>query len=340
MKFEGKTIIPNNSDRTWQPKALKLAQTGELEERARILRERLTPCHICPHACGVNRRNGEIGRCGVGPLARISSICDHRGEEPVLVGENGAGTVFVAGCNLKCIYCQNSQISQGTLDKYPEYSTSELADAFLSLQERGCHNLDWVSPMHVVPQLVDALVLAISRGLHLPIVYNTNGYDSIETLQLLDGIVDIYLPDLKYADPKNSVAFSSAPDYPEIALAAINEMYRQVGDLTLDEHDLARSGIIVRHLVLPNNLAGTREILYRLANEVSPSITVSLMAQYYPTHRAAEIPALSRTITADEYDDALDAFADAGLENGWAQEMLESQQAYRPDFEKEHPFNY
>ncbi|HEY3376101.1 MAG TPA: radical SAM protein [Armatimonadota bacterium] len=268
----------------------------------------------------------------------MASICDHHGEEPVLSGTRGAGTVFVAGCNLRCVYCQNHQISQTALDAYPAYTSEELAAGFLQLQRQGCHNLDWVSPSHVVPQLVEALALAIEQGCRLPVVYNSNGYDQLSTLALLDGVIDIYLPDLKYADAGTAQRLSAAPGYPDIAIAAIREMYRQVGALSLDAAGIARRGVVVRHLVLPHNLAGSRDALRRLAEEVSQEITVSLMAQYYPTHRAAEIPELSRTITAAEYDEALDAFAEAGLENGWAQELHDAPESYRPDFQEEHPF--
>jgi len=321
------------------PVAVRLAASGELSARVEALRARLAACDLCPHACGVDRLTGEVGRCRTGALAHIASVCDHHGEEPVLSGAGGAGTVFVAGCNLRCVYCQNHQISQQAISAFPVYTPEQLADAFLDLQARGCRNLDWVSPTHVVPQLVEALALAIPRGLRLPVVYNSNGYDSIDTLRLLDGIIDIYLPDLKYTDASPATRFSGVPGYPDIALTAIREMYRQVGDLELDAEDIARRGVIVRHLVLPNNLAGTREALRRLAEEVSPTITVSLMAQYYPTHRAERVPELARTITAEEYEDALDAFADAGLENGWAQELDEAPESYRPDFDVEHPFS-
>ena len=320
------------------PAAVALANSGELAERVAALRKRLSSCDICPHHCAINRLAGEVGRCGVGAQAHIASICDHHGEEPVLSGTAGAGTVFVAGCNLRCCYCQNHQISQQDVTAFPAYSMDALAAAYLDLQARGCHNLDWVSPSHVVPQLVEALALAIPRGCRLPVVYNSNGYDDVSTLRTLDGIVDIYLPDLKYADAGVAQQLSAAPNYPAIALAAIREMYRQVGDLHLDEQGVARRGLIVRHLVLPHNLAGTREALRRLAEKVSPTVTVSLMAQYYPVHRAAETSSLMRTITAEEYDEALDAFADAGLENGWAQELQQAPEHYRPDFRDEHPF--
>jgi putative pyruvate formate lyase activating enzyme len=304
---------------------------------AAALTARLEACDICPHACGVNRLVGALGRCGIGAQARVASVCDHHGEEPALSGTGGAGTIFVAGCNLRCVYCQNCQISQGDLAAFPAYDADALADAYLSLQARGCHNLAWVSPTHVTPQLVAALAIARARGLTLPVVYNSNGYDRVDVLRLLDGVIDIYLPDLKYADDDVAVRLSGAPGYADTALAAIREMYRQVCDLETDDDGIARRGVIVRHLVLPGNLSGTRDALRRLAEDVSPTVTVSLMAQYYPAHRAATIPALNRLITADEYDDALDAFGEAGLENGWAQEPA-APDTYRPDFTDGHPF--
>lgn len=320
------------------PSLAALLPAGELARRAEALQARLSACDLCPHCCGIDRTAGALGRCGVGAEAHIAALCDHHGEEPVISGTRGSGTVFAAGCNLRCVYCQNAQISQGTPDAFPAYTAEQLAAAFLSLQERGCHNVNWVSPSHVIAQLVAALALAIPRGFTLPIVYNSNGYDSLSVLRLLDGIVDVYLPDLKYADADIARRLSAAPDYPDVALTAIGEMYRQVGALQLDAADIARRGVIVRHLVLPRQLAGTRAILRRLATEVSAEVTVSLMAQYYPAHRAGTLPELSRTLTAAEYDEAIDAFADAGLENGWAQELNEAPEHYRPDFHDEHPF--
>jgi len=320
------------------PTAAMRLGVDELARRGAALRERLAACDLCPHGCGVNRLAGAVGRCRAGVELRIASICDHHGEEPVISGSRGSGTIFVAGCNLRCLYCQNHQISQGALEAYPAYPSPALADAFLDLQRRGCHNVNWVSPTHVTAQLAEALAEAIPRGFALPIVYNSNGFDSVSALELLAGMVDIYLPDLKYADPDVADRLSGAPGYPNAAIAAIREMYRQVGALQLDAEEIARRGVIVRHLVLPHNLSGTREILRRLAEEVSPEVTVSLMAQYYPTFRAATAPELARTITAAEYEEAIDAFADAGLENGWAQDLHDAPEHYRPDFRDDHPF--
>ncbi len=312
-----------------------------LQEIADILTARLRKCDICPHCCGVNRLLGQVGRCAADAECRVASWCDHHGEEPAISGSKGSGTIFAAGCNLKCVFCQNYQISQTGINSYPAYSADKLADVMLQLQSKGCHNINLVSPTHVVPQLASALALAVRDGLDIPVVYNSNGYDRADVIKLLDSFIDIYLPDLKYADAEIAADLSGAPGYPDIAIAAIKEMYRQKGELAIDDNGVAVSGVIVRHLVLPGNLAGSREILARLATEVSPNITVSIMAQYYPTHHAGEYKQypLQRTITADEYEEAIDAFADAGLENGWAQELSEAPGNYQPDFDKEdHPF--
>ncbi|OPZ82244.1 MAG: Radical SAM superfamily protein [bacterium ADurb.Bin429] len=316
----------------------RAAQLPDLPARADALRARLAVCDLCPHACGVNRLAGETGLCRIGARARIASICDHHGEEPAISGTRGSGTIFTAGCNLRCVFCQNHQISQGQLTDFVEYTAERLADAYLRLQAMGCHNVNWVTPTHVLPQLVEALAVAVARGFRLPVVYNTNGYDSVEALRLLDGVVDIYLPDMKYADADIARRLSGAPEYPDHAIAAIREMYRQVDPLVLDDDGVAVSGVIARHLVLPNGLAGSREALRRLAQEVSPLLTVSLMAQYYPAHRAMRMEEVARPLTVAEYDDALDAFDAAGLEEGWMQE-LQAEATYRPDFEDEgHPF--
>jgi putative pyruvate formate lyase activating enzyme len=323
------------------PSYLSLHHCGELEKRAQRLEERLACCDICPRACGVNRLKDEPGGfCCSGRLPIVASYCDHHGEEPALSGRHGSGTIFFGNCNLRCLFCQNHQISQQPeQQRKNEISRRQLAEYMLSLQGMGCHNINLVSPSHFVPQIVRALTLAVPMGLKLPLAYNSNGYDSVETLKELDGIVDIYLPDLKYADEKTSMQFSrSKGDYVAIARKAIKEMWRHVGRLELDDNGIALKGLIVRHLILPQDLAGTSESLKWLANEVSRDVTISLMSQYSPRHRAMATPQLSRAITRQEYAAALEAMQDAGLEEGWVQE-LDAASNYLPDFDKQgHPF--
>ncbi len=244
--------------------------------------------------------------------ARVSSAGPHLGEEDVLRGRRGSGTIFFAGCNLQCQFCQNSDISQeaGGLEVEPE----ELAGMMLDLQDRGCHNINLVSPSHVAPQIMAALLVAAERGLRLPLVYNTGGYYSLEMLQLLDGVVDIYMPDMKYADSDTARRYSKVVDYPDANQAAVREMHRQVGDLQLDSTGVAARGLLVRHLVLPDHLAGTEQILRFLAEEISPQTYLNLMDQYRPAYRAAEYPALSRPITVDEYRDAVRIARKSGLQ--------------------------
>jgi len=318
---------------------LSLFHTGSLTERAEHLTERLASCNICPHNCGVNRLRGELGFCHSGALPIVSSHCVHHGEEPALSGTRGSGAIFFGNCNLRCIYCQNHQISQNQMSqKANEINADSLADMMLSLQVKGCHNINLVSPNHFAPQIVQALVLAIPLGLSIPLVYNTNAYDNIETLRELNGIIDIYLPDLKYASNNNSEKYSQAPNYAQVARAAIREMFFQVGELQTNEDGLAERGLIVRHLILPNNIAGTNESLQWLARDVSPNITVSLMSQYHPTHQAASYRELARPISALEYASAEHSLADAGIENGWVQD-LSAPDNYLPDFTRPgHPF--
>jgi len=313
---------------------------GELEWRAEALEARLIACDICPRECGVNRLEGERGFCHSGRMPAVAAVCAHRGEEPAISGERGSGTVFFGNCNLRCVYCQNHQISQDhRAQRHNEIDPCQLAEKMVSLQdETGCHNINFVSPSHFVPQMVRAVLAAVPMGLRLPLVYNTSSYDSVATLKALDGIVDIYLADLRYASDKLAARFSRATDYPERARAAIKEMHRQVGDLEVDEKGIARKGLIVRHLILPNGLAGSRESLTWLVNEVSPSVTVSVMAQYHPCHRAGQIPLLARSINSEEYEEVLRLMEELGIENGWVQE-LDASGHYLPDFAREgHPF--
>ena len=322
-----------------EPGYLALYRSGELERRADTLEARLAACDICPRECGVNRLKGEQKFCHSAYLPIVSSVCAHHGEEPVLSGSRGSGTVFFGNCNMRCVYCQNFQISQDwKAQRLNEMDFQTLAQEMLRLQKIGCHNINFVSPSHFVPQLVRAVLLAIPLGLRLPLVYNTGGYDSIKTVKALDGIVDIYLPDIRYASDKWSKQFSGAPDYVSHAREAIREMHRQVGNLVVDETGIAQRGLIVRHLILPNGLAGSRESLTWLAQEISPEVTVSIMSQYYPAHRAPRIPLLARKITPAEYAEVVKLLDSLGLENGWLQEM-DSSEYYLPDFERQgHPF--
>ena len=292
----------------------------ELDARIEAAYELFESCRVCPRECGVNRlKNDKIGFCRSGLNAVVSSAGPHHGEEPPISGTKGSGTIFFANCNLRCVYCQNYPISQmGTGN---EKTTAELACQMLWLQEQGCHNLNLVTPTHFMPQILKALGIAKERGFSLPIVYNTSGYESVEALRLLDGIVDIYLPDMRYSEAKAALRYSIAQHYPEINRAAIKEMYRQVGNLGLDENGIAKRGLIIRHLVLPNGNSGTEGIMKFLAEEISKDAYISLMSQYFPAYKAHEIPELSRKITSEEYDEAYQIMQGYGLENGWVQEF-------------------
>jgi putative pyruvate formate lyase activating enzyme len=322
-----------------QPSYIGLYRSGELEKRAASMQGRLSNCDICPRKCNVNRMESDKGFCRSGRLVSISSYCDHHGEEPALSGSKGSGTIFFNNCNLKCTYCQNYQISQGPDSRKAELKSNELAGIMLHLQNTlGCHNINLVSPSHFVPQIVEATLQAVQMGLKIPLVYNTNAYDSLETLKMLDGIIDIYLPDIKYASDKWAFKFSGAKSYVSTSRQAIAEMFRQVGDLVTDAEGLAQRGLIVRHLILPNGIAGSEDSLKWLAEKVSRNTTVSIMAQYYPSHLAVHDPLLSRKINSKEYNQVVALIEELGLENGWLQEM-DSAEFYLPDFDsKGHPF--
>jgi len=315
------------------PGYIALYRSGELKRRAEALEARLSACDICPRECGVNRLEGKGGFCHSAYLPMVASVGAHHGEEPVLSGRRGSGTVFLGSCNMRCVYCQNYQISQDyRAQRRHEVETRILAENMLFLQdELGCHNINFVSPSHFVPQIVRAVLEAVSLGLRLPLVYNTSSYDSVATLRELDGIMSVYLADLRYASNKWSKRFSKAPDYVERARAAIREMYRQVGNLVVDEENIAQKGLIVRHLILPNGIAGSRDSLGWLVGEVSRQVTVSLMSQYFPAHRAPRLPLLSRTITPEEYNEVVELVEELGIENGWLQGM-DASGNYLPDF--------
>ncbi|MGD0796051.1 MAG: radical SAM protein [Dehalococcoidales bacterium] len=325
-----------------EPGYLALYRSGELEERARALEARLAACDMCPRECGANRLKGKTGHCGSGALPIVSSFCAHHGEEPALSGTRGSGTIFFANCNMRCVYCQNYQISQDPKAQHSnKIETRVLAERMLYLQNGlGCHNINLVTPSHFVPQIVRAVLEAATGGLRLPLVYNTSSYDSLKTLRELDGVIDIYLADLRYASNENGWKYSHARGYVEASRAAIKEMYRQVGNLKLDEEGIAQKGLIVRHLILPNDIAGSADSLGWLAGEVSPEVTVSIMSQYYPAHKAARrrYPELARKITPEEYAGVAALVEKLGMENGWTQGM-ESAENYRPDFSMNEPFD-
>ena len=320
-----------------EPAYLTLLESGELERRVERLYGLLASCTVCPRDCGNNRLEGVLASCASGLNPVVSAYTPHFGEEPALSGTHGAGNVFFGNCNLRCVYCQNYQISQNFAAQRPNTVTVErLAEMLLELQQRGCHNIGFVSPTHYAPQMAKAVLLAAREGLNVPIVYNTNTYDSVEVLRLLEGIVDVYLPDFKYADSAAGSLYSKVPDYAEKSRAALIEMYRQKGSaLVFGEDGLLRSGLLVRLLVLPNNAAGVADSLAWIAETLSPRVAISLMAQYYPIHRAAgneKYAALSRSITAAEWQDALSALEANGLENGYQQEFETANKYYRPDF--------
>ncbi|MCJ7625292.1 MAG: radical SAM protein, partial [Anaerolineaceae bacterium] len=296
---------------TSKPSYLKLLESGEFGKRVEDAFQLLSCCEGCAWECRVDRTAGELGKCSTGVLARVSSYGPHLGEEDPLRGWRGSGTIFFARCNLHCQFCQNDDISQS--DSGMEMETEELAAIMLSLQKQGCHNINFVSPSHVVPQILAATLISVQAGLRLPIVYNTGGYDSLRALELLDGVVDIYMPDMKYADEETARRYSKIPDYPQVNQAAVREMHRQVGDLQIDEDGLAIRGLLIRHLILPAGLAGTAQIVRVLAEEISTHTYLNLMAQYRPSYQAHQYPELGRAITRDEYKEAVDMVHQAGL---------------------------
>jgi len=301
------------SSKDFEPAYLRLYRTGKLKQRAREAIESLASCRVCPRDCRVDRLNDKTSACKTGRYARVSSYCPHLGEEDPLRGWRGSGTIFFSWCNLRCQFCQNFDISQ--LGHGEETPPERLAEMMLELQAMGCHNINFVTPEHVVPQILEALLPAIEAGLRLPIVYNTSAYDSMESLHQMDGVVDIYMPDFKIWDSRMALKYLLAKDYHEAARRAIKEMHRQVGELKMDEHGLAKRGVLVRHLVMPGAVAGTREIMKFLAQEVSPHTYVNIMAQYRPSWKvtADKFPEVNRRITSQEYADAIAAAQKAGL---------------------------
>lgn len=327
-----------------RPSYLQLLESGALDERVQQLESFLERCKVCPRDCLNNRLKNELAACYSGRLPIVSSYTAHFGEEPPLVGTHGSGNIFFGNCNLRCVYCQNYQISQTHKEQIKNEVTHErLAEMMLELQSRGCHNINFVSPTHFAPQMARSILIAAHAGLHLPIVYNTNAYDSVEVLQLLDHVVDVYLPDLKYADDESGYLYSKVRGYKEYSRLALKEMFRQTGDdLVFDAAGMLKRGLVVRLLVLPNDIGSVRESIEWIRDELSPRVAISLMAQYYPTNQAAtnkRYVLLSRRIRESEWLKATSALEELGMEEGWVQEFDGAAYYYRPDFtDREEPF--
>lgn len=304
------------------PSYLNIYNSGKFRELISLAYSLLSECKLCPRKCGTERlKDKKDGKCNSGLLPKVSSYNAHHGEEPPISGFRGSGTIFFTNCNLKCIYCQNYPISQ--LGSGKEVEPTDLASMMLSLQVRGCHNINLVTPTHFVPQILHALHLAIERGLTIPLVYNSSGYDSLEELKLLDGIVDIYMPDSRYGDSQIGMKLSGIPGYVEVNRKALLEMHRQVGDLKVDEHGIGKRGLVIRHLVLPNDLSGTEEVLRFISEKISKKTYLSLMAQYFPAYKAVENSLLDRRLKVEEYETALRLAEKYSLLNGWSQKLTE-----------------
>jgi putative pyruvate formate lyase activating enzyme len=297
------------------PSYTNLHNTGELHKRISVLTDMLKECRLCPRHCKVNRLEGELGFCRAGDTIMISSAFAHFGEEAPLVGSMGSGTIFLTHCNLRCIFCQNHDISHR--GEGETVTAQQMAAYMVALQQRGCHNINFVTPTHYVPQIIAALPYAIDRDLRVPLVYNCGGYESLEVIKLLDGIIDIYMPDVKWSDRSVAEKYAQAPDYPAVVKAVLKEMHRQVGDLHISKEGVAERGLLIRHLVMPGDVAGTREIVHYIARDISPHSYVNIMSQYRPEHRARDFPELNRRITNGEYREALASARIEGLYRGF-----------------------
>lgn len=308
------------------PGYLRLLERGELKGRVELLEGMLRECRLCVRECGVDRLKGEKGFCGAGADLEVASCCVHTGEEPVLTGETGVGNVFTGRCNMKCVFCQNHSISQPERVSRPDWLTSpeELSEQLLRFQKQGCPTAGFVSPTHYAPRLFLAVAIAARKGFSLPVIYNSNGYDSLELLRLLEGMVDIYMPDFKYWDTAMARRYSEAPGYRKAAMEGVREMHRQVGDLRLNEAGTAEEGLLIRLLVLPGGVSGTERTLKFLAEELGTGVFISLMSQYFPSHRAHRFPPLHRRLKPQEYASAVRAMEDLGFENGWVQDPVTS----------------
>jgi len=297
------------------PSYVPLHEKGELNRRIKSLKEFLKECRLCPRECRVNRLKGEVGYCKAPSELMVSSAFPHFGEEPPLVGFHGSGTIFLTHCNLRCTFCQNYDISH--LGRGERITPSEMAQAMIRLQEMGCHNVNFVTPTHYAPQILASLPEAIEKGFHLPIVYNCSGYEAIEVVRLLEGVIDIYMPDAKYMDERFSKQFSNAPDYPEVLKKVLKEMHRQVGELKTDSNGIAERGLLIRHLVMPNGVSSSEAILKFIAEDISLHSYVNIMDQYRPEYRANDHPEIGRRITHKEYLQAIQMAKRLGLYRGF-----------------------
>jgi len=294
------------------PAYIKTHYQGLLREKAETARQALRKCRLCPRKCGVDRlKKDPKGICQTGALAKVASFHPHFGEEAPLVGRNGSGTIFFSHCNLNCSFCQNFDISHGGVGRIA--NSAELAAMMIDLQHAGCHNINFVSPSHVVPQILTALEIAVDQGLHIPLIYNTGGYDRVNTLKLLEGIIDIYMPDFKFWSHEVATMTCQAPDYPEVCCKAIKEMHRQVGDLNIGDDGIARRGLLIRHLVLPHGLGGTRDIMHFIATQLSIETYVNIMGQYQPCGDAFKIDVLKRRTSRNEFEEAVRQATEQGL---------------------------
>ena len=293
--------------------------------------QELEKCKICPHNCGVNRLNGNIGRCKSNGNIKLAMASIHNFEEPCISGENGSGTVFFSNCNMNCVFCQNYKISQQGLGR--EISIKELAEIFIDEQNKNAENINLVTPTMYVYHIIEAIKIAKNKGLKIPIVYNSNGYENVETIKKLNGYIDIYLPDLKYYDDDLAFKYSGVKNYFENATSAIKEMYNQVGSPVLDENGMMKKGLIIRHLVLPNNLQNSKDVLKWINDNIDKKVFVSVMAQYFPTNRAKEFPEINRKLTKEEYEEIENYLYSLDLDNGYIQELGEHEEEYVPDFE-------
>lgn len=324
----------------FEPSYIQLLKSGELEKRVTAAWRILESCTMCPSNCRVNRLQGELGTCYSRALPIVSAYTPHFGEEPVLSGTNGAGNIFFGNCNLNCVYCQNHEISQNRRKELDnEVSCESVAAMMLELQEKSCHNIGLVSPTHFAIPILKAIFIAAQQGLRIPIIYNSNGYDSVEVLKLFEGVVDIFLPDFKYGNNEYGKTYSKVEDYFTHTGKAVQEMYRQVGSSLIYDNDVVVRGLIIRHLVLPNDLSETEEVLRFIAEHIDTSVHISLMSQYYPANKAGKYILLNRTLRDSEYSKAIDLMQKFGFNNGWMQEP-DSSSHYRPEFEssRQNPF--